>query len=107
MIKADMNYNLIYTYGDTLALEYDLGDFSLQEGDKAVLSIKRQCQLVLEATIDTPGLSKLQFIINADDMAKLPVGKYTYDMCINFSDGRVYTTDYIREFRIMEVAHGQ
>lgn len=105
MIRSDMNNNLMYTYGDTLALEYDLGDFTLQEGDKAVLSIKRQCQVMLEAAIDIPGLSKLQFVISADDMAKLPTGKYTYDMCINFSDGRVYTTDYIREFRIVEVAH--
>lgn len=105
MIKSDMNYNLLYTYGDTLALQYDLGEYALEEGDSALLSIKRQGQIMLQATIDTPGLSLLQFIISANDMANLPVGRYTYDMCINFADGRVYTTDYIREFRIVEVAH--
>ncbi len=105
MIKSDMNYNLLYTYGDTLAIQYDLGEFALEDGDSALLSIKRQGQIVLQATIATPGESLLQFVISADDMAKLPVGRYTYDMCIKFADGRVYTTDYVREFRIVEVAH--
>ncbi len=107
MIKSDMNYNLIYTYGDTLALQYDIGNYTLEEGDSALLSIKRQGQIVLQATISMPGISILQFVISAEDMAKLPVGRYTYDMCINFADGRVYTTDYIRELRIVEVAHEQ
>nr|DAK65093.1 MAG TPA: hypothetical protein [Caudoviricetes sp.] len=105
MIKSDMNYNLLYTHGDTLALQYDIGNYALEDGDSALLSIKRQGEIVLQATISTPGVSILQFIISAEDMLKLPVGRYTYDMCINFADGRVYTTDYIREFRIVEVAH--
>ncbi len=106
MIKGDMNYNLIYTRGDTLAIEYELESYKLQQGDIATFSIKQKGRVVLDATIKTPGLSKLLFVISAEDMAKLPVGKYTYDMYIKFADGGiVYSVDYMREFRIVEVAH--
>lgn len=105
MIISDLNNNLLYTQGDTLALEYDLGGYELQEGDIAELSIKRKGQIMLVAQIDTVGLSVLKFIISAEDMSKLPVGRYDYDMHIKFAYGGVYTTDFPREFLIVGVAH--
>ncbi len=105
MIRVDINNNIKYSHGDTLALEYCLDNYALEEGDVATLSIKQGEQVMLYCDIDTVGTCNLAFVIPAEDMAMLPVGRYTYDVHIKFADGRVYTFDYVRELRIVEVAH--
>jgi hypothetical protein len=105
VIRIDINNNIRYTYGDTLALEYCLENYVLQEGDVATLSIKQGEQVMLNCDVATAGACKFTFIVAAEDMAMLPVGRYTYDVHIKFADGRVYTFDYMRELLIVEVAH--
>lgn len=105
MIRVGLNNDIKYSYGDTLAMEYCLENYALQTGDVATLSIKQGEQVMMYCNINTPGERKLTFVISAEDMSKLPIGRYTYDVHIKFADGRVYTFDYMRNLQIMEVAH--
>lgn len=106
MIKSDMYYNLIYTKGDTFAVQYDLENYVIPMSAKAVFSIRDKKNTLLDCTIDATNKSLLLFAICAEDMNKLPPGKYYYDCVIQYSDGRKVTLDYIRELKITEVAHG-
>ena len=106
MIKSDMYYNLTYTKGDTFAVQYDFGEKSIKGSAVATFSIRNKDTLVLDCSIDATGKSLLLFAICAEDMDKLPSGKYYYDCVIKYADGRKVTLDYLRELRIVEVAHG-
>lgn len=106
MIKSDMYYNLTYTKGDTFAVQYDLEKYVIPMSAKAIFSIRDKKNTLLDCSIDATGKSLLLFSISAEDMGKLPSGKYYYDCVIQYSDGRKVTLDYLRELRIVEVAHG-
>lgn len=105
MIKSDMYYNLTYAKGDTFTVQYDFGEKSIKGSAVATFSIRNKNALVLDCSIDATGKSLLLFSISAEDMGKLPSGKYYYDCVIQYSDGRKFTLDYLRELRIVDVAH--
>ena len=101
-----MYYNLIYTKGDTFCVQYDFGEESIVGSAIATFSIRNKDSLILGCSIDATNKSLLLFSICAEDMDKIPSGKYYYDCVIQYSDGRKITLDYIRELKIVEVAHG-
>ena len=101
-----MYYNLTYTKGDTFCVQYDFDSISIKGSATATFSIRNKDGLVLDCSIDATDKSLLLFSICAEDMDKLPSGKYYYDCVIEYSDGRKVTLDYLRELRIVEVAHG-
>lgn len=106
MIKSDMYYNLLYTKGDNFAVQYDLEKYVVPMSAKAVFSIRDKQNTILDCTIDATNKSLLLFSICAEDMDKIPSGKYYYDCVIEYVDGRKITLDFMRELKIVEVAHG-
>lgn len=105
MIALDEKNNVYISQGDTLTLKFVLSE-PLGLGDVATLSIRQKNKIpALVASIEGSGVQELEFVIPAEDMEKLPVGRYLYDLKFDYASGERYTADWARELHITSTAH--
>lgn len=100
MIHVDNNFNIQMTRGDTFVRtihlskngeEYIPGDNDIiRFAMSKVYKGKTGYELLIEKIIDN---SSLQWVIDAEDTAQLPYGKYVYDLQITYGD-----TGYVETF---------
>jgi len=102
MIALDKENNITISQGDTFAIEFEV-DEPLSADDTAVLSIKKGKETLL--SVSASGSDKLGFVVSKENMARLEVGKYLYDLHFEFANGVRYTTDFVRRLEIVQVAH--
>lgn len=104
MISLDKENNITISHGDTLPIEFII-DEPLSAGDAAVFSIKKGTLTLCSAEYSGEGSTNLSFVISKDDMAKLDIGKYIYDLHFNYAGGVRYTADFVRRLEVVQVAH--
>lgn len=112
MLVTDRDNNIIFTQGDTFKYCYPIEQV-LKRGDRAILSICNEKKVIAKSNIysDRFGYDEdktstyLNFEISAEEMNRIPVGMYWYDVCIRYADGKRYTTDFKKKLTIVSNAH--
>lgn len=100
MIYIDNNFNIKMTRGDTfvrtIVLEKDGENYTPNSNDiirfamSKVYKGKSGYELLIEKIIDN---NTLEWIIESEDTAELPYGRYLYDLQITYGD-----TGYVETF---------
>ena len=100
MIYIDNNFNIKMTRGDTfvrtIVLEKDGENYTPNNNDiirfamSKVYKGKSGYELLIEKIIDN---NTLEWIIESEDTAELPYGRYLYDLQITYGD-----TGYVETF---------
>ena len=100
MIYIDNNFNIKMTRGDTfvrtIVLEKDGENYTPNSNDiirfamSKVYKGKSGYELLIEKIIDN---DTLEWIIESEDTAELPYGRYLYDLQITYGD-----TGYVETF---------
>ncbi len=100
MIYIDNNFNIKMTRGDTfvrtIVLEKDGDNYTPNSNDiirfamSKVYKGKSGYELLIEKIIDN---DTLEWIIESEDTAELPYGRYLYDLQITYGD-----TGYVETF---------
>lgn len=98
-------YKVLLTQGDSAVLKLGLKDadgneVKLEEGDTAVLSVKRNLccgDIALQLEI-----SEGQFNFTPADTAGMPTGEYWFDVEVRMAGGDIYTVIAPSKFVLLE-----
>lgn len=101
MITIEDN-SISLTRGDTAYLSLDVSDYTFQDGDTAILSVKESIDsedYLFQVDLD---MDNLTFIILPEYTKNLNYGKYKYDVQITTKDNEIFTVIGPSTFKITE-----
>lgn len=104
MLIIDENQNIITIRQNTAVVSITLNDYSLQDGDKAYLSVKKglnDSKYTIRKTVSDFNSNEIQFKLEQDDTDISP-GDYLYDIQIKLANGTVDTVLGPNKFTVIQ-----